>query len=58
MSALILPIKAVLLGPLALPQTDFLKEDPPPPFVGIYFLLYWTVLALLIHYVIKKLKRS
>lgn len=57
-SAIILPIKIVLLGPLALPQVHFLKEDPPPPFVGIYCILYWTILSLLIYYIVDKIKRS
>lgn len=57
-STIILPIKVVLIGPLALPQVNFLKEDPPPPFVGIYFIFYWTILALLIHYFLGKLKHS
>lgn len=56
-SAIILPVKIILIGPLALPQVNFLKEDPPPPFVGIYFIFYWTLLALLIHYLLGKLKR-
>ncbi len=57
-STIILPIKIVLLGPIAAPQVDFLKEDPPPPFVGIYLLVYWTILASVIHYLVGKLKRS
>lgn len=57
-SAFILPIKIVLIGPLALPQIDFLKEDPPPPFIGIYFIFYWTILASMIHYLLGALKRS
>ncbi len=58
MSTIILPIKIVLIGPLALPQINFLKDDPPPPFIGIYLIFYWTVLALIIHYLLGKLKRS
>ncbi len=49
-STIILPVKIVLIGPLALPQINFLKEDPPPPFIGIYFIFYWTILASIIHY--------
>ena len=56
-STIILPIKIVLIGPLALPQINFLKEDPPPPFIGIYFIFYWTILASIIHYLLGKLKR-
>lgn len=57
-STIILPIKIVLIGPLALPQINFLKEDPPPPFIGIYFIFYWTILASIIHHLIGKFKRS
>ncbi len=57
-SAIILPVKVVLIGPLALPQINFLKEDPPPPFIGIYFTFYWTLLASVLHYLLGTLKRS
>ena len=56
-STVIAPIKVVLIGPLLL-STDFLRDDPPPPFIGIYLLLYWTILASLLHYLYCKLKRS
>lgn len=58
LSTIILPIKIVLIGPLALPQINFLKEDPPPPFIGIYLVLYWSILALLIYYLLGKLNRE
>jgi hypothetical protein len=57
-SMVLLPLKIILIGPLALPQVNFLKDDPPPPFVGIYFLFYWTLLASVLHYCFGKLKRS
>ncbi len=57
-SRIILPIKIVLIGPLALPQVHFLKEDPPPPFVGIYFIFYWTILALILHYLLHRIRRA
>ena len=57
-SAIILPLKIVLIGPLALPQANFLKEDPPPPFVGIYFVFYWSILAAVIHSLLGALKRA
>ncbi len=56
-SKVILPIKIVLIGPLALPQINFLKEDPPPPFIGIYLIFYWTILASIIHYLLGHIKR-
>lgn len=54
----LLPIKIVLIGPLLLPHINFLKDDPPPPFIGIYLIFYWTFLALILHYLLGKLKRS
>ena len=54
-STIILPIKIVLIGPLLLPSVDFLKDDPPPPFIGIYLIFYWTILASIIHYLLGKL---
>ncbi len=56
-STIILPIKVILIGPLALPQINFLKEDPPPPFIGIYLVFYWTILASVIHYLLGTLRR-
>ncbi len=56
-STVLLPIKIVLIGPLALPQIHFLKEDPPPPFIGIYLVCYWTILALTIRHFFGKTER-
>jgi hypothetical protein len=58
LSTLLVPVKIVLIGPLALPQIDFLKDDPPPPFIGIYLFLYWTILASFVHYLLRKFKRT
>ena len=58
MSKIIVPIKIVLIGPLALPQINFLKDDPPPPFISIYLIFYWTILASILHHLLGKLKRS
>ncbi|MES3005633.1 MAG: hypothetical protein V4664_01655 [Patescibacteria group bacterium] len=58
-STILLPIKIVLIGPL-LPYIEFLRQEPdtPPPFFLIGFIFYWTLLALIIHYFLGKLKRS
>jgi hypothetical protein len=48
------PVKIVLVGPM-LPVVNL--PDPPPPFVGIAFLIYWTILALAIYYLIGKIRR-
>lgn len=57
-SKIIFPIKVVLIGPLGLPQINFLKDDPPPPFIGIYLIFYWTILSLILHYLISRIKYS
>jgi len=56
-STVILPIKIVLIGPLLL-STNFLRDDPPPPFIGIYLIFYWTILASIIYYLLGKIKQS
>ncbi len=54
----LLPIKIVLIGPL-LPYIEFLRQDPdtPPPFFLVGFILYWSLLALFVHYVLGKIKQ-
>ena len=56
-AAIISPIKIILIGPL-LPFIKFLQQDPetPPPFFLAGFAIYWTILALAIHYLIGKIK--
>jgi len=54
---ILLPIKIVLVGPM-LPFPNFLREDPPPPFVAVVFAFYWSVLALILYYLLGKIKRS
>ena len=57
-SHVLFPIKVVLIGPLALPQVKVLKDDPPPPFIGIYLVGYWTLLAVALYSLIGLSKRS
>lgn len=52
---ILLPIKVVLVGPMLLSPT-FLRKDPPPPFVAVVFAFYWSILALVIHYLLGKFK--
>lgn len=52
---ILLPIKIVLMGPM-LSFDEFLRDDPPPPFVAIIFAFYWSILALVIHYLLGKTK--
>jgi hypothetical protein len=56
-SKIIMPIKIVLIGPLLL-SDNFLRDDPPPPFIGIYLIFYWTILASIIHYLLGKIKNA
>ena len=54
---ILLPIKTILIGPMLF-TGDFLRDDPPPPFVAVVFALYWSILALIIHYFLVKIKRA
>lgn len=54
-STLLLPIKVVLIGPL-LPPAEL--PDLSPLFLVIAFVLCWTILALFIHYLLGRRKRS
>jgi len=58
-STVLSPVKVVLIGPL-LPFIKFLHQDPdtPPPFFLIGFACYWTILALILHFLLGKIKRS
>ena len=51
-STILLPIKIVLIGPLS---PLFELPDPPPPLLVLAFALYWTVLALVLHYLLRKI---
>lgn len=54
-SVILYPTKIVLVGPMI----PFLNlPDPPPPFLVVGFAVYWTILALVIHYLIDIIKRS
>ncbi|MFC0512585.1 hypothetical protein ACFFGT_00175 [Mucilaginibacter angelicae] len=53
-STILYPVKIVLAGPM-LPLINL--PDPPPPFLVIGFAFYWTILALIVHYLIGKIKR-
>lgn len=57
-SAVLVSVKVVLIGPLLLTGDNFLRDDPPPPFIGIYLILYWIILASVIHYLSGKLRSS
>lgn len=53
-STTVFPVKVILVGPLALPQVHFLQDDPPPPLIGLFFVLYWTILASVLSFILGK----
>ncbi len=57
LSTIVWPVKLVLIGPL-MPYIEFLRQEPdtPPPFFGIGMVLYWSILAPSIYYLLGKLK--
>jgi hypothetical protein len=56
-STILSPLKIILMGPL-LPFIKFLHRDPdtPPPFFLAGFAFYWTILALVLYYLLNKIK--
>jgi hypothetical protein len=60
-SLVLSPVKFVLMGPLRplfnwmLSQKD---ADPPPPMLLLMFAVYWTILALVLHYFLSNKKIS
>ncbi len=47
------PVKVVLIGPF----DNVFHDDPPPPLVAAVFALYWSILALVIHFLLGTMKR-
>lgn len=58
-SAVVFPVKVVLLGPV-MPYFNMLRQEPdtPPPFFSIGLLVYWTILASGIHYLLRRLMHA
>lgn len=54
-STILLPVKMILVAPL-MPYLTLLNDDPPPPFIGFGFVVYWAILASVIYYLIAKIK--
>lgn len=52
LAAIIYPIKIILVGPLA---PIFNDPDPPPPLRGLVCAVYWTVIALVLHFILSKI---
>ena len=47
LAAILYPVKYVMIGPLSFLGTD---PDPAPPVMLIAFTLYWTAIALVLHF--------
>ena len=52
LAAIIYPVKIVLVGPLS---PIFNDPDPAPPVRALACAIYWTVLALVIYFIISKI---
>ena len=52
-STILYPVKIILAGPM-LPLLNL--PDPPPPFLVIGFACYWTILALIVYFLIGRIK--
>ena len=52
LAAILYPIKIVLVGPLA---PIFNDPDPAPPIRALACALYWTVIALVLHFILTKI---
>ena len=52
-ATIIYPVKIVLVGPLS---PIFNDPDPAPPIRALACALYWTVIALVLYYLISKIK--
>jgi hypothetical protein len=54
LATILYPVKFVLIGPLSFLGKD---PDPAPPVLVITFALYWSVIALILYYLLSKIKR-
>ena len=52
LASIIYPVKIALIGPLA---PVFKGPDPAPPVLLIAFALYWTVIALVLYFLLDKM---
>ena len=53
LAAIIYPVKIVLVGPLA---PIFNDPDPAPPVRALACAIYWTVIALVLHFLLGKIR--
>lgn len=52
LAAILYPIKVVLVGPLA---PIFNDPDPAPPIRALACAIYWTIIALVLYYILSKI---
>jgi len=52
LAAAIYPIKIILVGPLA---PIFNDPDPAPPIRALACAVYWTIMALVLHFILSKI---
>src|SRR3954467_6119658 len=52
LAAILYPLKIVLVGPLS---PIFNDPDPAPPIRALACALYWTVIALVLHFIFSKI---
>ena len=59
-STMLSPVKFVLMGPLRPLFNWMLNQDgdPPPPMLLVMFAFYWSILALVLHYFLSKIKHQ
>src|SRR6478736_3885793 len=53
LATILYPVKIVLVGPLSPLFTD---PDPAPPILVLAFAFYWTAIALVIYYLLSKIR--
>jgi hypothetical protein len=52
LTTILYPVKFVLIGPLSFLAQD---PDPAPPVLVVAFAIYWTAIALVLHYLFSKI---
>jgi len=53
LATILYPVKIVLVGPLSPLFTD---PDPAPPILILAFAFYWTAIALVLYYLLSKIR--
>ena len=59
-SLVLSPVRFVSMGPLQ-PLFKWMLDqdgDPPPPMLLVMYVVYWTILAVVLHYFLSKIKHQ